>query len=468
VGTVFDTVAAEATVTPPADPIAALLAQVRGPVKDLTARLAADLPYSAELNAFLEEWHGTWKGLLKELIPVSEASFKLDHLMLASENDTTAQGEAVRRVSDEADSNATSLVGLNETVKQIGHAARYTVEVSQQGQVRVQQFLELLHFLEEAQKKTGLFFDGLTKTSQVLEDLLQGIEDISEGLHVLSINAAIEAARSGLQGRGFAVIAGEVQKVAGRTLEASSRAAHLVKDLRSGIDGVSQGLERSKRAVVQGRESGTLVAQELGNTADRNVALVESIAHLEDELEARKDFALTMKEEAAGLDKTKDRLKDEIRQAVVLASTLHDAVGNILVHSGGVRVEWHQSCLKALARLVKAAETTSEPWTEFLEHQISNAGMFSLLYVMDASGKQVSRNVVAPQYRGMISEDGLGESRRDKAYFSEAAGRPEAYLSPIYVSSASQNLCLTVSQRLARGEVLAADISLDALIDLEP
>lgn len=121
----------------------------------------------------------------------------------------------------------------------------------------------------------------LNDNIKAIDDISENISDIAEQTNMLSLNAAIEAARAGDAGRGFAVVAEEVRKLAGQSKEAVMEVQHTSQQINQKADATGKAVVGVKNIFDQYLENSSEVAEKIassGNQVDQSVAMVENIA----------------------------------------------------------------------------------------------------------------------------------------------------------------------------------------------
>ena len=123
--------------------------------------------------------------------------------------------------------------------------------------------------------------ENLDKQSQQISSVVRVIKEVAEQTNLLALNAAIEAARAGEQGRGFAVVADEVRKLAERTTVATEEIAQMIQAVqdtsRSAINSVSSAVQRVGGGVSLANDAGFAI-QKIENETQRVLELVGEIS----------------------------------------------------------------------------------------------------------------------------------------------------------------------------------------------
>lgn len=211
---------------------------------------AADGDLTANyIDSFNDEFSRIGQGLNKMNAQTKIVISKL--VSIVSElRDTANQNSSVVNASNEAlDVQrkeafmvASSTAELEQTLSQVAESAQHTLDeitnvskVSEQGRQVMSDNITTTHSLDAKLKETS---DAITKVNQMGENIgsvISVIRGIAEQTNLLALNAAIEAARAGEQGRGFAVVADEVRTLANRTSESTKEITVVISDLRNTI-----------------------------------------------------------------------------------------------------------------------------------------------------------------------------------------------------------------------------------------
>ena len=139
-------------------------------------------------------------------------------------------------------------------------AAQAVRQRSGDGQLELQQAIEGMQQLSAQTSASRALIDGLSARTEQIQQVTQVIQSIASQTNLLALNAAIEAARAGEQGRGFAVVADEVRNLAGRTASATEEVGQMVADIRqqSGavVTHIQQQASELDRAALQIEQAG--------------------------------------------------------------------------------------------------------------------------------------------------------------------------------------------------------------------
>jgi len=215
------------------------------------------------------------KNSLRELI--QSIAGTSEHVASASEeisSTSTQQAQGAESQKDQTTQVATAMQEMSATVGEVSEhstraaeAARQAAETARRGGNIVDDTLTKMRMIAESVSGTAKKVDELGKSSDQIGRIVGVIDDIADQTNLLALNAAIEAARAGEQGRGFAVVADEVRKLAERTTGATKEIAQMIKTVQG-----------ETRVTVEAMETGTKQVEEgVKATAQAGEALKEII-----------------------------------------------------------------------------------------------------------------------------------------------------------------------------------------------
>lgn len=266
--------------------------------------LSRSLPSSGsdEVGQLLEELQRMQDGLRSLIGKIGE---QVDILGASSQTLTTDS----RNSSDLARQQSEALTTISAAVEELsasiheveghGESTRETVEQaalrSEESELSINQMIVEMESMSSAVGSTAEQLKNLESLSEQIGSVVAVINEVAEQTNLLSLNAAIEAARAGDHGRGFAVVAGEVRGLAERTSESTveisrtiqhirKATAEAVKDMESTVARVSSGVESAQRAgeairhIRAGTKDVILAVNEISEVLTNQSATTRSIA----------------------------------------------------------------------------------------------------------------------------------------------------------------------------------------------
>src|SRR5271155_3773337 len=151
---------------------------------------------------------------------------------------------------------------MSSTVREVSanstkaaESAQAAAETAREGGVIVEDTLTRMRSIANAVRETAAKVQELGIRSDQIGRIIGVIDDIADQTNLLALNAAIEAARAGEQGRGFAVVADEVRKLAERTTSATKEVAQMVQGIQAGTKTAVAAMREGTQQVQQGVET---------------------------------------------------------------------------------------------------------------------------------------------------------------------------------------------------------------------
>jgi methyl-accepting chemotaxis protein len=264
-------------------PIAALEAGIREIERssDLSRRLSVnsqdEIGATAQaVNLMLEKFRAM----------VCEVSAATAQVSSAGQNTRQVMESTHRGIQDqqsETDQVSTAITQMAHTVHEVARSAEHAAEVASQasqeankGQSMVNQSVAMISALARDVAHAGNVVEHLSEDSGQIGKVLEVISSISEQTNLLALNAAIEAARAGEAGRGFAVVADEVRMLAQRTRESTQEINEMIARLQSGVQEVVTAIQQS----VNKTNAGVQQVESTGKTLEAIIAAVQTINDL--------------------------------------------------------------------------------------------------------------------------------------------------------------------------------------------
>ena len=175
----------------------------------------------------------------------------------------------------------TAMEEVSRRASESAQVARQSLEAAQKGAKAVENSIMGMNEIRGQIQETSKRIKRLGESSQEIGEIVELISDITEQTNVLALNAAIQAASAGEAGRGFSVVAEEVQRLAERSGEATKQIAAIVKTIQADTHDTVSAMENSTQGVVEGAKLSDAAGQALTeiSTVSTNLAgLIEGIS----------------------------------------------------------------------------------------------------------------------------------------------------------------------------------------------
>ena len=252
---------------------------------DLTKRI--EVQNDDELGE-LSRWFNTFMDKLQEII--LQVAQSTEHIASASEELSSAATQTSQSAvtqKDQATQVAAAMQEMSSTVLQVSdnatkaaESARHAGETARNGGLIVGETVDVIQNLASSTRNTSAKIQELGKSSDQIGQIIGVIDDIADQTNLLALNAAIEAARAGEQGRGFAVVADEVRKLAERTTQATKEIALMIKTIQEETQRAVDAMEAGTSAVERGVESATKAGTSLQEIIRAAEQVDDMITHI--------------------------------------------------------------------------------------------------------------------------------------------------------------------------------------------
>ena len=239
--------------------------------EDITGAIADSVNYTVEeLRSLVSRINATAE-------MVNEASGKAQMIASSLQAASEQQSREIRETGESVLRMAHQINEVSARASESANVARHSLSASEDGARAVQNAITGMNGIRDQIQETAKRIKRLGESSQEIGEIVELISDITEQTNVLALNAAIQAASAGEAGRGFTVVAEEVQRLAERSAEATKQIAALIKTIQTDTQDAVAAMERSTQGVVEGTRLSDEAGRALGEIGRVSTHLAELI-----------------------------------------------------------------------------------------------------------------------------------------------------------------------------------------------
>jgi twitching motility protein PilJ len=253
--------------------------------EDITGAIADSVNYTVEELAVL----------VRRINDAAERVTRASSAAQSTSNDlleaTKVQSAEIQSANSVVLEMATSMKTVSSSALESARVARASLEAAQKGAVAVSNSISGMNEIRTQIQETSKRIKRLGESSQEIGEIVELISDITEQTNVLALNAAIQAASAGEAGRGFSVVAEEVQRLAERSGEATKQIAAIVKTIQTDTHDAVAAMEYSTQGVVEGAKLSDAAGQALSEISSVSQDLARLIEAISSDTQEQADIA---------------------------------------------------------------------------------------------------------------------------------------------------------------------------------
>ncbi|MFJ7950269.1 methyl-accepting chemotaxis protein [Lysinibacillus sp. NPDC096418] len=267
---------------------------------------------------------------------VTASSVEMAHRSELGAQNTLSAAQTAQDSAVAMDETASAVQRIAESSQNLHIKAAETADMADQGATNINTASKQMTTIYESTKLTTELIQKLSKQSEEIESISHVITSITEQTNLLALNAAIEAARAGEHGKGFAVVADEVRKLAEESNASASQIVALTNEIQTDTKNVEKAVQESLQTV----EAGVGIINEAGisfshieNAVDDMKLQIEDISAITEEISAAaEEVAASVAEIAVAAKATANQAESSIESSQQQLSTMQEisAVSNDL------------------------------------------------------------------------------------------------------------------------------------------
>ena len=284
---------------------------------------------SVAFNQFVIKLSTTMKQINTQVEQLTKTTESMAEITKQTQQDISQQNNITEDIASSMGTMMISTEEMSEIASNTAKNSEITQQKTSQGQQVVIDNLESVGELSKIMGDVSLAVSHLETDSQNIGGVLDVIRGIADQTNLLALNAAIEAARAGEQGRGFAVVADEVRTLASRTQESTEEINKMIEQLQSGARNAVLSIERSNLSIEKSEKHANETNEMIGLVGHSITEIQEQNVYLSNSAEAQATISNEINNNIADIKNVSQTTNKSTEELLLFAEEINRATNTI-------------------------------------------------------------------------------------------------------------------------------------------